>query len=74
MKLLADNLVAAGNIVTDEDLTLYILNGLGQEYDPVVVNATARTVTPSIKEVYSLLLSHESRMEQYNATGTIELG
>lgn len=43
MKLLADNLIETGNVMTDEDLTMYILSGLGPEYDLVVVNATART-------------------------------
>lgn len=73
MKLLVDNLVATGNFVTDDDLILYILSGLGQEYDLVEVNTTARTTTPSLEEVYSLLLTHKNRMEQHNSTRNEDL-
>lgn len=61
MKILVDNLIAAGNIITDDELTLYILRGLGLERDSIMVNATARTTIPTVEEVYSLLLTHESR-------------
>lgn len=42
MRRVADNLNAAGQIISDEDLILYILGGLGSEYDLVVVNLTTR--------------------------------
>ena len=52
MKNFADNLTASGNPITEEDLVLYILAGLGSEYDPVVVNITARSDTLPLQEVY----------------------
>lgn len=74
IKSTTDSLIAARNLVTDEELGLYILGGLNSDYDPVVVNITARNTMPSIKEIYSLLLTHECRLEQTNSFGSIDLG
>lgn len=74
MKNIADSLTAAGNFITDEELVRYILGGLGSDYDSVVVNITARATMSSIEEIYSLLLTHESRIEQVNNIATIDLG
>ncbi|KAK0577855.1 hypothetical protein LWI29_001209 [Acer saccharum] len=72
MKCIADNLSVAGNPVTEEDLVLYLLAGMGSDYDSVVVNVTARTDNLTLHEVYALLLNHESRMEQLAATTNID--
>ncbi|KAK0586810.1 hypothetical protein LWI29_012692 [Acer saccharum] len=72
MKCIADNLSATGNPITEEDLLLYLLAGIGSDYDPVVVNVTARTDNLTLHEVYALLLNHESRMEQLAATTNID--
>lgn len=71
MKNFADNLIASANPITEEDLVLYILAGLGSEYDPVVVNITARSDTLPLQEVYSLLLNHESRLDQLHTAANI---
>ena len=42
MKGIADSLIVAGQVVSDQDLVGYILGGVGQEYDPVVVTITAK--------------------------------
>lgn len=43
MKTCADNLAVAAHPVTNDDLVICILGGLGQEYNVVVVSITART-------------------------------
>lgn len=73
MKMLVDSLIAAGNLIIDEDLCLYILRGLELEYDTMVVNTIARTTMPTIEKVYSLLLTHESRLNQLNSAGNKEV-
>ena len=60
MKNLADSLAMARKYVTEDDLISYILAGLETEYNPVVVNITARTDDLYLLEVFSLLLNHES--------------
>uniref|UniRef100_A0A803QQC0 Retrotransposon Copia-like N-terminal domain-containing protein n=1 Tax=Cannabis sativa TaxID=3483 RepID=A0A803QQC0_CANSA len=42
MKNFADGLRAAGNQITEEQLILYVLAGLGTNYEDVVVNLTSR--------------------------------
>lgn len=73
MKMLADNLIAAGTLITDDELTLSILGELGSEYNPIVVNITVRATVLSLKEVYSLLLARESRIEQLHSSGDLDI-
>ena len=42
MKNVVESLLATGQIITNEELILYILCGLGQEYESMVVNLTSR--------------------------------
>lgn len=72
VKMKAANFIASSTFISDEELILYILGGLGSEYDLVVVNIIAITVLPTLKEVYSLLLTHESRVDQCNSAGLLE--
>ncbi|KAH0635974.1 hypothetical protein KY290_036371 [Solanum tuberosum] len=57
MKTCADNLVVATHLVTDDDLVLYILGGLGQEYDDVVVSFIARADLISLFDLHGFLLN-----------------
>lgn len=51
MKSIANGINVAGQAISDEDLILYILGGLGSEYDPVVINLTSRQDSISLSEV-----------------------
>lgn len=66
MQTLAENLASAGQPLSDEDLILYILGGLGHEYDSVVVNLTSRHDQLTIQEVQFMLQSQEMRLEHLN--------
>ncbi|XP_062075179.1 uncharacterized protein LOC133779204 [Humulus lupulus] len=57
MKTIADGLTAAGQVFSDDDLILYILGGLGPEYDSVVINLTSRGDRLTLSEVQFLLQS-----------------
>ncbi|KAH6782809.1 hypothetical protein C2S51_008102 [Perilla frutescens var. frutescens] len=63
MRGLADLLAAAGQPVSDEDLTLHILAGFGGEYDAVVVNLTNRSESLNLQEVQYALQAHEIRRQ-----------
>lgn len=54
-----DSLIAAGHPITDEELALYILGGLGSEYEYVVVNLTSRADALTLQEVHFMLQTHE---------------
>ena len=48
MRNIADMLSAFGKPVPDEDLILYILGGLGPEFETIVVNITSRSEAISL--------------------------
>ncbi|KAJ4725241.1 Retrovirus-related Pol polyprotein from transposon TNT 1-94 [Melia azedarach] len=74
MKSLVEDLRCARNHVTDDELTLFLMESLGSEYNPVVVNITSRAEKLPMREVYFMLLNHESRIEKNQSTGNINLG
>ncbi|PON45747.1 hypothetical protein TorRG33x02_328130 [Trema orientale] len=72
-KSVADILSAAGQLISDENLILYILGGLSQDYDSVVVNSASRCDELSLQEVQFMLQSQEMRLEQLNSTISLDL-
>ena len=64
MRSLAETLASAGQLISDDDLILYILGGLGQDYDSVVVNLTSRHDQITLQEVQYMLQSQEMRLKQ----------
>ncbi|POO03852.1 Zinc finger, CCHC-type [Trema orientale] len=73
MKNLSDSLSAAGQVLPDEEFILYILGGLGPEYDSVVVNLTSHSNSFSLQEVQYMLQSHEIKLEQLNSAATLDI-
>uniref|UniRef100_A0A803Q8Y1 CCHC-type domain-containing protein n=1 Tax=Cannabis sativa TaxID=3483 RepID=A0A803Q8Y1_CANSA len=65
MKSFPDALAAADQQISDDDLILYILGGLGQEYEAAIVNLTSRENPLSLQEVQFMLHSHELRLHQH---------
>ena len=55
MKNVAEGLLPVGQTITDEELILYILGGLGQEYESVIVNLTSRQDKLLLQEVQYML-------------------
>ncbi|XP_031270010.1 uncharacterized protein LOC116128426 [Pistacia vera] len=67
MKELRDELVASGVQIGDEELLLYILDGLGPEFDAMVANLVANSSTATLQEAQILLHKHEMRTEKQNS-------
>lgn len=63
-----DTLSTIGQQITNDDLLLYILEGLGVEYDVVVVNLTSREDIVSLQKAQFLIQNHEIHIEQHVAT------
>ena len=57
MKTYFDTLVSIGHQISKEDQILYILDGLGLEYDYVVLVITSRVDSHSLEDVRGLLLA-----------------
>ncbi|KAL5837719.1 hypothetical protein ACOSQ3_014888 [Xanthoceras sorbifolium] len=73
IKNYADSLAAAGHAIIEQDVLLNVLNGLGNEYDPVVIHITSIEDVISLSEAQYLLLTQEQRLEQQNLIYSIEV-
>ncbi|TYK10642.1 Retrovirus-related Pol polyprotein from transposon TNT 1-94 [Cucumis melo var. makuwa] len=58
-----DALASINKPVSSDDHILYILAGLGSDYQSMISVISARTDSPSVQEVMSLLLTQESQNE-----------
>ncbi|KAL5802480.1 hypothetical protein ACOSQ4_030785 [Xanthoceras sorbifolium] len=56
------------------DLVAYILGGLGLEFDHVVCNIASKKSKITLQDAQFLLMNYESRLEQYHASATIDIG
>ncbi|KAH9677665.1 retrovirus-related pol polyprotein from transposon RE1 [Citrus sinensis] len=66
VKAVADKLACAGSPVSEKDLLMQILNGLGPGFLDLASIITANKM--SYDDAYALLLTHEARMEQNHNT------
>lgn len=66
IKNLVDSLTAAGKKVSHEDHVMYILRGLGIEYDSTVSVLTGNEVFPPLSRVYYMLLTQENRLQRHS--------
>ena len=62
IKSLCDELIAAGKRVDDDDIVSHILAGLEEDFDPVVSAMCSRVEPVTVPELYSQLVSFETRM------------
>ena len=72
MKAVANSLIAAGQQISEDELFLYILSGLGPEFESVVVNLTSKD-SVTLPEVQDMLQTHEMRLESLNAATVVEI-
>lgn len=71
MRTIANGLQAIGQSITDDDLVLHILGGLGTEYEALIVSLTARGDIPTLSALQSILHTHEMRLLQASSSGMI---
>ena len=64
----ADQLALAGKPVDDDDLMELILNGVDPAFESIVTSVQARENPMSLDDMVALLLSAESRMDDYSPT------
>ncbi|KAK9105319.1 hypothetical protein Scep_022163 [Stephania cephalantha] len=66
IKTIGDGIRASGQNVDDIELISAALNGLGHEYDPVVVLVSHNIKNMHLQDVQYSLMIHEQRIEQFN--------
>ena len=64
IKAIADELAIIDHPVLDDDLTLYILNGLGPKFREIAAPISAHETPLKFKEIHDLLVGHESYLRQ----------
>jgi hypothetical protein len=70
MKMLAVKMASAGKKLDDEELCSYILASLNFEYNSLVSSIAPRVEPITMGELYSQLLSFETRLELQNGGQT----
>ena len=73
IKKIVNNISTIEEFVTKEDQILYILGGLGHEYNSFVVSITSSTDALNLDDINNLLLAYESCLEQQTSTEEIFL-
>ncbi|XP_026440696.1 uncharacterized protein LOC113339675 [Papaver somniferum] len=72
LKTIADSLAAIGEKVSESDLVMYVLNGLGREFDSFVISAQYTDVPFTFAERKPRLLNHEQWLvDQHKDTSLI---
>ncbi|KAF5447766.1 hypothetical protein F2P56_033290 [Juglans regia] len=71
VKKITDELAIAGQTLSCDDVITYILAGLGHDYDSLVTTVIARKDSVTLEELYSLLLTTESRLAANNSASLI---
>ncbi|GKV39356.1 hypothetical protein SLEP1_g47136 [Rubroshorea leprosula] len=64
LKVLADELAAIDKLLTNDDLTVYVLNGIGPEFREISASLRARDEPLSFKELHDRLVAHEDSMHR----------
>lgn len=65
MKIIVDELAIIDHLILEDDLILYILNGLGPEYCAITAPILTRDTSLSFDEdLHNLLVGHESYLHQ----------
>ena len=60
MKAFADEIALIDHPISDDDLTLYILNGLGSDFKDIVASIWAWPTTLALEELHDLLVRHSN--------------
>ncbi|KAF5481156.1 hypothetical protein F2P56_001832 [Juglans regia] len=63
IKTIADELALVDSPLTNDDLTLYILNGLGSDFRDIVGPTRTRETPLTFEKLHDLLVSHETYLK-----------
>ncbi|KAK8957728.1 hypothetical protein KSP39_PZI001284 [Platanthera zijinensis] len=63
VKSISQNLANAGKPIDEDDLVMWLLRGLGSEFDPIVAAINLSRDSPTVDEVTALLFDFELRLQ-----------
>ncbi|KAF5451225.1 hypothetical protein F2P56_026345 [Juglans regia] len=67
VKALADEIAIIDHPISDDDLTLYVLNGLGPDFREIAATIRARESSLAFEELHDLLVGHEAYLRRLEA-------
>ena len=67
MKSLADEITIIDHPISDDDLTLYVLNGLGSDFREIAGPIYARELSLTFEVLHDLLVGHEAYLRRLEA-------
>jgi hypothetical protein len=67
VKTLVDELAIIDHPISNDDLTLYVLNGLGPDFWEIAVPIRARESSLAFEELHDLLVGHEAYLRHLEA-------
>uniref|UniRef100_A0A2N9I0C7 Reverse transcriptase Ty1/copia-type domain-containing protein n=1 Tax=Fagus sylvatica TaxID=28930 RepID=A0A2N9I0C7_FAGSY len=67
VKALADEIAVIDHPISDDDLTLYVLNGLGADFREIAGPIRARESSLTFEELHDLLVGHEAYLRRLEA-------
>lgn len=68
VKILANELALIDHLVSNYDLTIYVLNGLGSAFPEIAALIRTREFSLSFEKLYDLLIGHENYLYQLEAS------
>ncbi|KAE8682385.1 Detected protein of unknown function [Hibiscus syriacus] len=68
VKALADEIAIIDHSISDDDLTLYVLNGLGPDFQEIAVPIRAQESSLAFEELHGLLVGHEAYLRRLEAS------
>ncbi|KAK4413588.1 hypothetical protein Salat_2771500 [Sesamum alatum] len=74
LKDVSDSLLAIDHSVSDHELVLHALQGLPASYESFITVAANQKPSPTFKELWTMLLTHESRLEQIHGIPILSYG
>ena len=72
VKALADEISLIDHPISNDDLTLYILHGLGSDFREIAAPIRAREKSLTFEELYDLLVGHDSYLRQLESANCIQ--
>ena len=67
VKALADEIALIDHPISDDDLTLYVLNGLGPDFREIASPIRAQESSLAFEELHDLLVGHDAYLRRLEA-------
>jgi hypothetical protein len=68
VKALADEIALIDHPISDDDITLYILNGLGADFREIAAPIRARETSLTFEELHDILVGHDSYLRRLESS------